>query len=264
MSWDTETVQQAIEQALELLAEQRGAELATAVTPIIFTNLDKGRLHNFLDHQDPTPADYVCRVADKYEQWHEYVHAVQIEKRTDLWQPLYEKMQKWTFAYLPRIGYPGYAGYDDKLQQAQICAAEAAIVLLDAAFPYDVDFEPWAYVLLQNVTRKQMDRRIKPRLEAEKQEIEVDAWDDWLHNLLDPAGENEQYLAELRADLLHSVAQLASQARQQFILLHYFEGRTFEQIAAQMGKSPNALYKLHSDALENLRKIWYENRDKYE
>lgn len=264
MSWEAEPRQQAIERALHLLAEQRGSELATAVTPIIFTNLDKGRMQTFLEQQDYSPADYVGRVADKYEQWHEHVYAVQIEKRTEIWQPLYEQLQRWAFHLLPRLGYPNYASHDDKTQRAQACATEAALVLIGAYFPYDVNFEPWAYVLLQNVTRKQMNRRIKPRLEAEAQEVEVDAWHDWLHNLADPAGQEQQHLAELRADLLDSITQLNSKARQQFILLYYFESQSFEQIATQMNKSLNALYKLHSDALENLRKIWRQNRDKYE
>lgn len=261
---ETETLRQTVEQALNLLAEQRGKALATAVSPIIFTNLDKGRLQNFLERQGCSPADYVWRVADHYERWHDYIHAVQHEKRADVWQPLYEQLQQWAFYYLPRIGYPAYASRDDRVQQAQACAAEAAIVLLDAFFPYDINFEPWACVLLQNVSRKQMNRYIKPQLEAQKQEVELDAWDDWLHNLADPESEVAQQLVELRTDLLQWVVQLSSEARQQFILLHYFEEQPFEQVATQMDRNLNSLYKLHSDALENLRKIWRENRDKYE
>jgi RNA polymerase sigma factor (sigma-70 family) len=264
MSRESEALQRTLKQALHLLTEQKGAELATAVTPIIFTNLDKGRMQTFLEKQNCTPSDYVRRVANTYEQWHEYVQAVQIEKRTDVWQPLYEQLQKWAYSYLPRIGYPSYARRDERLQQAQTCAAEAAVTLLDAYFPYDVNFDPWACTLLQNVTRKQMNRRIRPRLEAQRQEIELDAWDNWLHNLSDPAGEDDQHLVERRVDLLKAIDQLSSEARQQFLLLYYFEGKTFKEIAALMGKSQNALYKLHSDALDNLRKIWRQDGDKYE
>lgn len=261
---ETKPLQQTVERALHLLVEQRGAELVQAVAPIIFTNLDKGRMQTFLERQNCTPADYLQRVADHYEQWHDYVHTVQVERSSDAWQPLYEQLQQWAFWLLPRIGYPAYANREEQLEQAQACAAEAAIVLLNAYFPYDVDFEPWAYVLLQNVSRKEMNRRIKPRLDAQKHEVELDAWDDWLHNLTDPDGEDEQRLAELRVDLLQLVTQLSSEVRQQFILLHYFEEQPFEQIAPQMDRNLNSLYKLHSDALENLRKIWRENRDKYE
>jgi RNA polymerase sigma factor (sigma-70 family) len=264
MSWETKPLQQATERELHLLAKQRGSELVAAVTLIIFTNLDKGRMQTFLERQDCSPANYVQRVADHYEQWHDYVHAVQVEKRSDVWEPLYEQLQQWAFRLLPRIGYPAYVDRDEQLQQAQACATEAATVLLNAFFPYDVDFEPWAYVLLRNVTRKEMNRRIRPRLDVQKHQVELDAWDDWLHNLADPEGEDEQRLAELRADLLQLVAQLSSEARQQFILFYYFEEQSFEQIAAQMNKNLNSLYKLHSDALENLRKIWRKNRDKYE
>ena len=264
MSWNAETLQETIEQALHRLAEQRGSELATAVASITFTNLGKGRVQNFLERQGYSPSDYVWRVADKYEQWHDHLYAVQIEKRADVWPPLYEQLQKWAFHYLPRIGYPSYASRDERLQQAQVCAAEASLVLINAFFPYDVNFDPWACILLQNVARKEMDRRVKPNLEAQKQEIELDAWDDWLQNLLNPADGDEQRLVDLRTDLLGAIGQLSSEDRQQFILLYYFEGQTFKEIAAKMNRRLNALYKLHSDALENLRKILKENRDKYE
>jgi hypothetical protein len=154
MSVETETLQQAVERALRLLVEQRGTELVQAVAPIIFTNLDKGRMQTFLERKNCSPGDYVRRVADHYKQWHDYVHAVQIERRSDAWQPLYAQLQQWAFWLLPRIGYPAYARQEEQLEQAQACAAEAAIALLNAYFPYDVDFEPWAYVLLQNVSRK--------------------------------------------------------------------------------------------------------------
>lgn len=264
MSWEVDAIQEAIEDALQLLAEQRGADLVTAVSPIIFTNLGKGRVQNFLERPDCSPIDYVWRVTDKYNQWHGYIQAVQIEQRDDVWQPLYEQLQTWAFRYLPRIGYPAYASREDHIQQAHACAAQAAFTLITAYFPYDVNFEPWAYILLRNVTHKHMDRKLKPYIEAQKQEVELDAWDDWLQNLLDPMAEDAQRLIELRADLLRAIGQLASDARKHFIVLYYFEHKSFEEIAAQMNKSPNALYKLHSDALENLRKIWNENRDKYE
>jgi RNA polymerase sigma factor (sigma-70 family) len=261
MSWEAEALKRAIEQALDLLAEQRGLALKTAVSPFIYTNLDKGRVHNYLERPDSSPADYVWRVADQYEQWHDYLCAVQIEKRDDVWQPLYKKLQTWAFRFLPRIGYPTYASRDDHIQQAHACAAKAALTLITACFPYDTNFDPWAYVILQNVTHKHMNRQIKPLLKSQQQEIELDAYDDWLQNLLDPAGGESQRMVELRADLLQAINQLSSKARKQFILLYYFEQKSFEEIAVRMDKSLNALYKLHSDALENLRKILDENRD---
>ncbi len=264
MSWEAEALQLALEHALHSLAEQRGAELVTAVSPIIFTNLDKGRVQTFLEQSDCSPIDYTWRVADIYEQWHTYLQVVQIEQRDDVWRPLYKKLQTWAFRHLPRIGYPAYASREDHIQQAHACAAKAAITLINAYFPYDVNFEPWAYVLLRNVTHKHMNRTLKPRLEAQKQEVELDAWDDWLQNLEDPTGHDAQRLVELRADLLRAIDQLSSEARKQFAILYYFEYKSFEEIATQMNKSPNALYKLHADTLANLRKIWDESRDKYE
>jgi hypothetical protein len=88
---------------------------------------------------------------------------------------------------------------------------------------------------------KEMNRRIKLRLNVQKHEVELDAWEDWLHNLTNPEGEDEQRLAELRVDLLQLVAQSLSEARQQFILLHYFEEQPNGRLSGTYW--PNSLIK---------------------
>ena len=56
-------------------------------------------------------------------------------------------------------------------------------------------------------------------------------------------------------DLLSAVNKLNSEDRKRFIQLYYFEGLGFQEIAKILDRTTNALYKLHFDALENLRKI---------
>ena len=61
---------------------------------------------------------------------------------------------------------------------------------------------------------------------------------------------------ELRQELVVALEQLSSAARRQLIVLHYFQGFTLPEIADKLGKTISATYKLHFDALAELRKIW--------
>ncbi|MEM7118963.1 MAG: sigma factor-like helix-turn-helix DNA-binding protein [Chloroflexota bacterium] len=116
-------------------------------------------------------------------------------------------------------------------------------------------------MLLQNISRQYMNRQINPK--SVETAVELDARDDWLNNILDPQGETEQQQFILRQDLNRALMQLSSDARRQFIQLYYFEHLTFPEIARRLDRKENALYKLHHDALKNLRKIFHENGHTY-
>ncbi len=70
--------------------------------------------------------------------------------------------------------------------------------------------------------------------------------------------------ANLDRGRVHYFLDRQSEARKQVVLLRYFESYTFQQIALKLDKSDNAIYKLHFDALNNLRKIWESSQDIYE
>ena len=61
---------------------------------------------------------------------------------------------------------------------------------------------------------------------------------------------------KLQLELLDAIAQISSVARRRIITLHYFQGLSLPEIARKMGRSMNATYKLHFDALAELGKIW--------
>jgi RNA polymerase sigma factor (sigma-70 family) len=73
-----------------------------------------------------------------------------------------------------------------------------------------------------------------------------------LEALSNPSGTIQ---SDKRLDLLDAIDQLSSEDRRTIILLYYFEGKDFDEIAEVLDRTKNALYKLHFDALENLRKI---------
>lgn len=64
-----------LEQALELVAKQRGQRLATAIRPILLANLERGRVYYYLNgHTSAQVQEYVWRVADIYERLNSYIY----------------------------------------------------------------------------------------------------------------------------------------------------------------------------------------------
>jgi RNA polymerase sigma factor (sigma-70 family) len=243
MAWEKKELTVALEHALQQLATYSGEDLAELLKSIIFTNLNAGRVHTYLNnHPHYHPRDYVWLVADHHERWHTYVHKIQIEKQAELWELLFVKLQKWAYNYLRRKNVPAEAG---RFEQALDYATEASIVLIAAHFPYDVDFDPWACVLLQNICRCHIRKTVNSASTLDKDLLTLEHCYQQLRALGDPSAKEAQHLAELRCDLLDAIEHLASEARKQFALLYYFEDNTLEQIAEKMNRQVNALYKLH-------------------
>ncbi|MBK8984480.1 MAG: sigma-70 family RNA polymerase sigma factor [Chloroflexi bacterium] len=263
MSWDDESLAAALQHAVQLVAAQKGEPIARTIAPIVMANLDRGRVHYFLDgHEDAHPEAYVWRVFAFYEKWQPYLYQIQEERCAEYWLPLYEKLKRWAYNYLSSKNY--FATPAQKLELATDCAAMAATRLLNARFPYDTDFDPWVYMLLQNVMLKSLHREYKEYREEVARVQNVDDWEEWESLLPHLSTKGERDRAELRQALSSAIEQLASDARKQIILLHYIEGMSLQQIAREMGRSDSAIHKLHFDALNNLRKIWGSSWDKYE
>ncbi|MGB4870792.1 MAG: RNA polymerase sigma factor [Candidatus Promineifilaceae bacterium] len=259
MIWEEQALAAALQQAIQSVAAQNGKALARTITPIILANMDRGRVHNFLDGQENgQPEEYVWRVLAYYQKWQPYLAQIQEERQPDLWQPLYEKLKRWAYNYLFRKNF--HAAPDVKVQMAADCAVMAATKLLNARFPYDTDFDPWAYVLVQNVTLKHLHKTYQ---DAAANWQQVDNWEEWENVLPGLTSQGHRNIVELRQALITTIDQLASDARKQIIVLHYFDGLPLYEIAQIMGRSDNATHKLHFDALQNLRKIWDGSWDNY-
>lgn len=252
---DLETLHHQLEQALERLAEIRGDELARRIKPILLANLDRGRIHRFLDGKPERTQSYVWQVADGFSTLHVYLHQLQHERDPEAWQPLYERMQTWAYNFFLRKNFAA----DDHTREIAIeCATEAAIHLLNSHFPYDTDFDPWAHILVQNTCRKFIQTSLKKSVVP--QEKQVDLEDD-LADLNDPPLEAQMLMTELGAELESALAQL-SEARRSVVRMLYFDGMDLEEIAEKLGKSTGAVYSLHFNALGDLRKILSAIRDK--
>ncbi len=241
-------IRDSLEQALQALANEKGRELAGRLRPILLANLDRGRIEGFTGGKPELVREYVWRVADGFIRHSTYLHDIQSTKASEDWEPLFKQMQLWAYNFLIRKGsIPGLGTQEISFE----CATEAALSLVNAHFPYDIAFEAWAHIIVQNACRKYF--RQGQRKSAIPEENFVDL-DDMLDNLADPASGEREQPNNLAADLLDAISRLP-ETRRHVIEAIYFDGLRPAEIAKEMGKSVGAVHSLLFNTLRDLRKI---------
>ncbi len=252
-------LQIALEKTLEQLAQEKGETAVSAIRSIILTNLDQGRVGDWLgdsNDQNRTLQDYVYLVAETHSQYKDYLYRLQVEKSEEVWQNLFHQLQQWAYNYL--LG-KGFYRNPSTSQLAVTYATEAAITLLTVRFPYDRNFVPWAHVLLLNVCRREIRQATKAsRIPDEKQSV----LDNELAHL--PDSLSAPRTQELHYALLDAIEKLPQESWQQVLLLRYFHNLTPAEIAEEMDKTASAVYNLHFKAMAALREIWNPIGYKYE
>jgi RNA polymerase sigma factor (sigma-70 family) len=254
MSLDSENIQRQLEEALKALDDSKGEGLARQLRPILFSNLDRGRIQGSWDENPDRIRDYVWRVAETFATLNPYLHQLQTERRTEVWEPLFERMQTWAYNFFLRKNFAA----DQQTREIAIeCATEAAIALLNAHFPYDTEFDAWAHTIVQNACRKFIHKAFKKSAVPEDKKVELD--DDLVvpnELLLDVQALHN----EAGGELTEALEQL-SEARRTVVQLIYFDEMEPLEVAQKMGKSVGAIYGLQFHALNDLRKILSTIRD---
>lgn len=240
-----------IDRAIREARDRLEPGLIQAITPVLWANYDQGRVHRFLANGDAGDiGDYVNIVAAHFREQHDYVRLVQIETDREVWDILFQRLQRQAYGILAKNGFlEARERYEHALQ----CATDASLVIADRRFPYDASFEAWAYVVLRYTCKSHMRKHISGRSVPRRAQVSLDAYDGWLHNLADPGAEQMHRRLEQRHDLLQQVEGL-SDAQRRFVLLYYFEQKSYAEVAEILKKNKNALYKLNFDALDSLRK----------
>lgn len=238
--------------ALAILGAEN-PEIAAAIAPILWRSCRLGRIQKFLKNDRSLDMmGYVRRVAEHFDAERDHVEALLAgdEKR---WLPLYVLMQKWAYKLIEHrlLGGAPAALLRDR---ALACANSAALVILEKPFPFDVRFQMWVYQVVRNICLRHIADELQRNGSGRPGDEEP--LDDEDNHQLNPAPTSELELLthERQLELLDAVAQL-SELRRQFIWLHYYEDKSFEAISALMNRKMNALYKLHHDALQELKSI---------
>lgn len=244
--WTADTLRSPLEEALQELKETHGQALWEAVSPVIQTNLSRGRIERILTNQgDMTPQKYVLRVAEIYQKLHPYLAELQEERSPQAWQALYDLMCKIAMKFLLRHGF---SVMQETRELTEECTSEVASQILTAHFPYDVEFFPWMYVVLRNVCVG----KIKKLRQTNAQDISE--LEEWLEDATSPTGRKIEKDLGMRQAFREALKKL-SPGRQEVIYLHYFEDRSFQEIAEMMGKTANAVHQLHFYAMRDLEKL---------
>ncbi|GAB4159029.1 MAG: hypothetical protein Fur0021_29470 [Candidatus Promineifilaceae bacterium] len=229
--------------ALRRLSQQKGEHFAEQLTPILFTNLRHKRPQNYLKrHPDKAPDDYVTHVTALYEELSGYLYQLQQEKSDSVWLPLCQKLTLWAQYELSRIPN-GYL-----LGQPEDMAQEAVSALMTARFPYDTPFDPWARVILRN-TRVAVQKR------SQSSKISWISWEGHSETTAAAALVTVEDAVTTHQDLLQAIEMMTHEGRQRLILLRYFDGLSYAEMSQFMEKSASALYKLHCEAIEELKDI---------
>ena len=247
MDYCSEDIKIEMDKALGMLAQERGKEEVDSLKPILYTNLDRGRIQGFLDGEIDGIYAYVWRVSKKYSQLSPFIQRLQRDKSSDIWEPLLERMESWAYRYFVSKNF-----YRETAREiAKDCADNAAMSMMKAYFPYDTDFEPWAHVIVQNSCRKYIREATRKSAVPQQSLISLS---DTLEIIEDSTFQDREYQANLRQVITEALTHLPP-ARRQVIEWVYFDGLEFSEIAARLGKSVSAVHSLHFNALYALRKI---------
>ncbi len=217
------------------------------IESILETNLERKRILGFISGDWKRLEEYIWLVVENYRRLSGYLHKIQVERDNETWTELLLELKKWAKGYLMKKN-TGNPQLEDMIAE---CANEVSIKLMQAYFPYDTDFDPWAHRVTYHACLHYLRRAAKPSNPANHLSLD----DENLSiPLIDQTKINQYLNAENRMILLDAIEQL-SPARQEVILMTYFQGAPPEEIAKKLNRSVSAVYQLKFQATNELRKI---------
>ena len=244
-------------ETLEELRSELGGTLVENLPPILRINEQRGRFCRYLKlNPSGTAQTYILNVAHHYKMDCDYLMQIQLQKDTEVWLLLLEKIRQWIYRFLGRwhLNEPTRMRYTIEI------ARESGLQIMRAHYPYDCEFDAWACKITQHTSSKYVQRHKSSYV---IEEIDLSEIDEWLKNRMNATDNNPEIQFATRQLLLDAIEKL-SENQKVVIWWFYFEGRPLPQIAEDLGINVNAIYKRHFDALKQLRKILEEDQYKDE
>ena len=252
---DEASLKKEIDEILSTFSAGLGEKELAEIKSILYSNLARGRVKKFTKQNSIELRDYVLRVAGYFEDYHDQVRSIQVDKSNEKWVSFKRKLDFWAFRFLCK---KGFSSSRNTFKLARDYATEAAITIMKAHFPYDIGFDSWAYVLLRNVCLQQFEKANKKSKVPNHLLVELNE-DLW--QIADPdAGEVEKSTGR-QQQIEDAIGMISTERMRQVIRLYYFEGLSYQEIADRWGKTINSVYKAHFDALQDLRKILTKEDD---
>lgn len=247
---DADEIGVALEKALAELTARYNSNFINEIRPIVEASKRACRLSRVLRHGDPDSVmEYVERIVKYYSSERPRLRRLLRDKDAGAWEALNTQARKIAWGYMKRTlpGRPTHTLVND----VERIVGETMITVLEENYHYDTGFDRWLTVVVINLSRKEIDRKIVPR----NGEIEVDAYDNWLENLEQLRFDTNPKIIELRYDLEKAIKCIPSKLHREVIELRYIHGLTPAEIAERLGRSTNSIYKAHHYALKKLRTL---------
>lgn len=236
-----------LEEALTGLPEGDYGSLLPKIREVVFANLQNGRLQRFMERDGShTLSDYVRQVARTVKNELEGIERL-AAKEQSAWVVQHKHLRAKAYFYLMRLGVDHYEAY----QRANDFAQAACEDIFKARYPMDVPYTTWVQTILRNRILQEMWR--KPDLLDVKTALVPFEEDDGVEPA-DPITRDQMGEAEDREVLQWAITQLPSDAQRAVIQLT-LTGYTDEEIAAQMGRTVQAVYNLRHRALQEIKSL---------
>ncbi|MFZ0547045.1 MAG: hypothetical protein WAM60_16490 [Candidatus Promineifilaceae bacterium] len=143
------------EKEIERILHQFDPQTANQIRPIIYDNMDRGRIAAFLANDEHTLEQYIYTVADNYNSLAGRLYQLQIVHSQEHWQPLIAQIQRWLGALFMRKGFLIHE-VRALIKQSAECTA---LDILSLPYPYDVDFDVWVMVITERNSRRLLIRQ---------------------------------------------------------------------------------------------------------
>lgn len=205
---------------------------------ILHQNCYSGRTQRYLrNHPICGLADYIQQVLKYYQTENYYVHQLRVLQDQPAWESLLNMLFHASRCHLLGKDLPNCVVND----MAEDYVYETIPALLCGYFPYHSSFHAWSVVVLRNTINKSA-RSLMAGKRASQQVYLDDLPTRSLMQVLFTSGVEEQVVR--RCDLREAIAQLGP--RSQLIIHYYYEqGLSFEEIAAKLQTTKDAVYAQH-------------------
>ena len=248
-TWDVQELRERLEGAIKSLDVDDSTR--GKIRAVVVQNVCDGRVGNHLDKtKRSSPESYVCLVATHYSQYAVFMRMLKAGD-CDAIRALQPALEVAVRTTLLRWGV--WFSSDDLREKTHDIVTDVTMELIEKNFHYECPPLAWTYGIVYNLCCHLVRNATK---QSTPQTVGIDTAvaEEYLTLLSQHLPTPEQEVTQ-DLDLQQAIAQL-SDKRQTFILLYYIMGYDYKSIAEILGDKPNSLYKLKSDALEQLGKIY--------
>ena len=238
-----------LDQALWPAVEGGPPGLHRTLRPVLEQNLASGRAARYIERNGlPGLEAYVQRVVQIALA--EVDRLLEIYDRGELvWDVMTRQLQRDARIQLHRQGLPP----GEIEARAADLAQEVCLILLRVHYPADVPYMQWVRRVLRNHINHCSFRSRELLDSRQVERVDLTEWE-----LMDQAAVTDEPLAGREADELAWALERLPSAAQRQIMRRSLEGWPLENIAAEIGRSPQAVYNLRHRAIREIQRLLKE------